>query len=385
MIRRVAIIHPWFPQYRIAVFERLIEACAREGIQIDIFHGDPPPEWAGRGDAVINERLATRLPTFFVGLGKRHVSLKAIGAVSRRAPYDLIILEHAIRNIETYWFLARWRSRSKIAWWGHGRTYTAKKSGWEERFKRRLTRHASWFFSYTPGGAEAVISSGFPTDRVTVLNNAIDAAKVASAVRSVSPDSLSRFAEEHDLGGSTGIFIGGLDASKRIDFLLEASAIAHEKNPSFRLVIVGDGEEQSKVRAYADQNRWCVYLGPLFADDRAVALRSAQLMLMPGRVGLAAVDSFASETPIVTTRWPFHAPEFEYLRDGENSIVCEDSPEVFADRLVRTLADQATLDVLTAGCRVDADKYTVDAMVENFTKGIREALKHDGNAKSLHE
>ena len=43
------------------------------------------------------------------------------------------------------------------------------------------------------------------------------------------------------------------------------------------------------------------------------ALSRANLMLIPGLVGLAVVDSFAAQCPVVTTDFRGHSPEFEYI------------------------------------------------------------------------
>jgi hypothetical protein len=39
---------------------------------------------------------------------------------------------------------------------------------------------------------------------------------------------------------------------------------------------------------------------------------------MPGRVGLVAVDALALGLPVLTTHFPFHAPELEYLVEGRS-------------------------------------------------------------------
>jgi len=87
-----------------------------------------------------------------------------------------------------------------------------------------------------------------------------------------------------------------------------------------------------------------------------------------------AVDSFALETPIVTTRWPYHGPEMDYLVDGANARIAGDSVVEFADAVVQLLLERDELDRLKAGCAAAAPRYSLEAMVENFAAGIRAAL-----------
>ncbi len=365
MTDRVAIIHPWLPQYRRKFFEELVRAGAEAGLDFEIFYGATPAEWSARGDAVTSSD-ASMLPTRRFG----PLNYKSVASVLQQE-WSLIIVEQAVRNLETYELFARARP---VAFWGHGRTYTKAPSLAQERFKRWLTRRGRWFFAYTPGGAAAVISSGFDEDRVTIVQNSIDTSGLSFDLANVNTRDVRQFKEIHGLSDSTAIYIGGLDRDKRLGFLFEAAQIVHERDPMFRLLIAGNGSERDAVRNKADKLPYVHYLGPLFGEAKAVAMKSARVLAMPGRVGLVAVDSFVAGLPMVTTDWPWHAPEFEYLRHGQNSWVTRDSVEDFANGLHQILGDELLRNSLEAGCHVDARRYTLDAMVRNFLDGTRKAL-----------
>jgi glycosyltransferase involved in cell wall biosynthesis len=82
------------------------------------------------------------------------------------------------------------------------------------------------------------------------------------------------------------------------------------------------------------------------------------------------VDSFALRTPLVTTHWPLHSPEFEYLQDGRNSLIVAGDPEGYAEGVVRALSDPALLERLRQGCVADADRYTIEGMSRRFADGV---------------
>jgi glycosyltransferase involved in cell wall biosynthesis len=216
-----------------------------------------------------------------------------------------------------------------------------------------------WWFTYTAGAAERVVAAGFPAERVTVVQNSIDTSTYESA--SASPRV-----------PGTCVFLGSLHEHKRIRFLLEAGEAAHQRSKAFRLMVVGDGPMRHLVQETSARTSWLRYLGPLFGEDKARAVQNAELMLIPGLVGLAVIDSFAGATPIVTTGIPYHSPEFEYLSAGENAYVLPgtvDSTE-YADAVIELLKDAQLLAALRDGCRASATRYSLKAMVDNFATGV---------------
>lgn len=374
-LKRVAIIHPWFPQYRREFFEGLVETAHRNGVHVDIFYGTPPPEWGERGDSS-SANYAIQLSTRFIRVGKKSFALKSLSEIKKRGPYDAIVLEQAIRNLETYRLLLPWqRFAAKVAFWGHGRTYTAEVSPSQERLKLYLTSYASWFFAYTDGGAKAVIDNGFDRSRITVVRNSVDTKKIRAAVLQVDESQKEAFRLKHQLTNKVAIFVGGLDAAKRIGFLLAAAEHAYGLDSEFRLVVVGSGSERGVVQQAAKEYPWLVYLGPLFDGEKAEALSVASLMLMPGRVGLVALDSFAAGVPIVTTDWPWHAPEFEYLTNGRDSVITADDIYEYAAQIVGVLNDRDRLSALREGAKAAMDQFSVEQMVSNFWNGLQQLLR----------
>lgn len=367
---KVAIIHPWLPQYRVEFFRRLITSAASHGVDIQVFFGETPPEWQARGDKGVPDGF-TKLKTRFITLRGRSLNYKSLKAMGELRQYDLVIVEQAVRNLETYELLLR---RRPLAFWGHGRTYTLRVSPIQDRFKQWLARTSSWFFAYTAGGAQSMVAAGMDPRRVTVVQNAIDVQKLHSDVAGVSSETLKEFESRYDLQQRTALFIGGLDSSKRIPFLLESAKIAAGLDPNFRLLIAGDGDDRGIVEEAAAAHSYIIYLGSVFGTEKAQAIAASQVIAMPGRVGLVAVDSFAARRPIVTTDWPYHSVEFEYLIPRVNAIVSNDDQQSFARALVATLQDDVLMDKLRSSCEEAKNIYTLDAMVENFTNGVLLAL-----------
>lgn len=367
---KIAIIHPWLPQYRVEFFKRLVSEGAARDIEIDVFYGATPPEWRARSDSGIPDGF-TQLATRFLTFKSRSFNWKSIRSIRNLKSYDLIIVEQAVRNIETYELLLR---GAPLAFWGHGRTYTRPVHAQQDRFKQWLGRRSKWFFAYTQGGQEAMIEAGMARERVSVVQNSIDTAGLHGAVRAIEESALSEFRTKHDLRGRTALYIGGLDASKRIPFLLKSAEIAACLDPDFRLLIAGTGDERDLVEDASSRCNYIQYLGAIFGPEKALAMASAQVIAMPGRVGLVAVDSFATLTPIVTTCWEWHSVEFEYLEPDTNAIVTANDVDSYAKGLIETLQDEDLMRRLKLSCDQARTVYTLDAMVNNFMGGILKAL-----------
>ena len=374
MTVHVAIIHPWMPQYRLEFFEQLINRLAENDVTLHIYYGQTPPEWGARNDNA-RPNFAIPLDTRFFNVRGRNLSYKNTRNYFKSTKYQLIILEQAIRNIETYKFLANPRTSSQVAFWGHGRTYTQNKSRFEESIKLGITRRAKWFFGYTDAGVQAVVDAGFARSKTTIVQNTIDTKSLHQQIAALDDNQVASYVEQHDLTkGATGLYIGGVDTAKRIDFLLEAATAVHAENPTFRILVAGDGDETAKVIDFSAKNPYLIYLGRTVGIEKALALRSADFMVNPGRVGLVAVDSLTAGVPIVTTDWPYHAPEFGYL-NKTTSIVTNDNVNDYTSEINRIIRIPTLLESLKKQCIADSASFTTESMVERFAEGISQALK----------
>lgn len=362
------------PQYRVEFFRLLKDDLVAANIELHIYYGDTPREWVARNDSAVSES-ATRLKTDFVNVRGRNLSYKHLTKFKQDGPFDLVILEQAIRNIETYELLIRnWR-RKNIAFWGHGKTYTARQRKVEERLKTSLTLKGAWFFAYTEGGSRAVRDSGYPESRITVVQNSIDTTSLRRDYKKIETLPSHQEREDTPSRSTNALYIGGVDSSKRIEFLIEAARKIHQRNNQFRLTIAGSGDDADDVISLAKDVPWLDYIGPVFQESKAAALHEAAFLMNPGRVGLVAVDSLVTGRPIVTTKYPYHAPEFEYLENGRNCVVSDDDIDDYVEHVLSLISDHKELARLSANCTADSGLFDLDSMVENFSAGVQRALR----------
>jgi glycosyltransferase involved in cell wall biosynthesis len=387
--RRVAVVQPYLPAYRTRFFELVESRLDADGVDVHVLYGRPPAVQAARGDASTCH-CASEVPTRRIVLpGGRSFTWHSLHGKLARA--DAVIFEQALQNVEVYPALlkqmisGRVRDGRKVAFWGHGRTYTKPVSRIEGAAKKVLTRQGSWFFVYTHGGAQYLARHGFPRDRITVVRNSIDTTALAEARRSAEVPRTPEHCEAMSLRRRyglvprrTALFLGGLDAPKRIPFLLDAARLIARELPGFRLLVAGEGADRPLVeKAVAPPGSPVVALGRADRQRAAVLGAVSDVMLMPGRVGLCAVDSFALRTPVITTDWPWHAPEFEYLTHGRNALVTHDDPASYARTVTELLRDTPRLESMQAACAGDSSEYTIQGMASRFCEGVLQMLGSD--------
>lgn len=373
MTRKVLVLQEYVANYRVGFWRRLIKLAEDAGIQVEIAAGAPGGVQALRGDVARASFIRPIRQTEFSILGKRIV-FRDTSAVRRGA--DLVILEQARRNIDAYKLLVpRMFRSSKVALWGHGRDYVSTSSAFSRRLVALLTKRADWFFAYTSGGRDAVVEIGLPADRVTVVQNTIDTGDLIAAVDSISVSEVEAYAALRGLTGKTALFIGGLDGSKRVPFLLHAGKVAHDADPEFRLLIAGDGADRELVEEASRVHDWIISLGPISGSAKAMAIAASQIIAMPGRIGLIAIDSLSTGRPIITTEWPWHAPEYEYLTPNATCVVTENDEKSYGRALAEILQDKDRLTGLGLACRAEASTYSIDEMARRFLGGIQDALR----------
>ena len=266
----------------------------------------------------------------------------------------------------------------KVAFFGHGRNFQGGgQKTLRERFKRFWMNKVDWWFAYTQRSADIVAQAGFPADRITVFNNAIDTSAIQAELAAV-PEAEKTAVRTARFAGSEniGVFIGGLYDLKRIDFLIESAIRVRQRVPDFQLMIIGGGPDAALVQTAAGQYPWIHALGPQFGREKTLLASLGRVFLMPGLVGLGVLDSFVYGTPMVTTDVPYHSPEIDYLKDGVNGVIVSeaDSVDAYAAAVERILIEDTWRERLRAGAAEGLETYTIEAMAQRFADGVMKAL-----------
>lgn len=370
MQKKVTIIWRLLAHYRVPFYEKLRDALNGERVIFQFIYGQGNKSDLAKKDERELE-WGIKIRNLYIGPFVWQPCLPIL------QDSDLVIVEFANKFILNYVLMCkRHRLNQKFAFWGHGRNMQICDNSVFNKIKRTYITRCDWWFAYTEGVKKYITDLGFPEEKITVIQNAIDTKTQKQVYDSFSEQDIRQIKTELGIGdGPVGIYCGGIYPDKRINFLLESCKRIRSVLSNFEMIIIGSGIQRDIVENEAKNHPWIHYVGPLFGENKIKLFKLADVHLMPGAVGLAILDSFALRVPIITTRFPFHGPEIEYLISGWNGKMTEMNLDDYAFETVCILRDKNILKKYKENCSKSSEKYTIETMARNYTEGILKCLK----------
>jgi len=381
---KVTILQHRLLHYRVGLFEKLHAECARRGIELHLVHGQPSPKEALKKDTG-SIAWSTPVRNRWLSAFGRDLLWQPLPANRRDA--DLLIVMQENRILSNYpIILGRLLGgTTRIAYWGHGKNFQSDRpDGLLEGWKRFWLTKVDWWFGYTGLTTSILTSKGFPRERITCLNNAIDNERFLSDLSQVSDDTLDRLRGQLALapGAPLGLYCGSLYPDKRLDLMVASAERIRMAIPDFQLVVIGDGPSRPELDRLLSGKPWARCIGARKGMEKAEYFRLADVVLSPGAVGLHVLDAFCAGLPMFTTRNARHGPEIEYLEHGRNGFVLEDDPSAFGDAVVALLQDRTRYENTCRAAEEAGRRYTLDNMVANFVDGLEACLNDQPLART---
>lgn len=371
--KSILIVQPYVPIYREAFFARLISCLDSHGVRCRVAAASPQAGQSARGDAVRADWIVDYSPRQFQVMGK---TIGLGGARRLWRDEDGVIVGLLGSSLDTTRAIidAR-RHRIRVGLWGHVKPYVNSGNPLDLAIEAWQLRNCDHVFAYTCGGTDHAVAKGVEPQRVTTVMNATDTSRLIQARNSLSAAAVFNFMEAHHLNkGRTLGYIGGLDGSKRIDFLAEALDHLWLTDPDIRIVVGGRGSDEHLLEAATSRGQ-VIMMGYASAEDQALIAAVSSALVMPGRIGLVAVDALVLKVPILTTQWPYHAPEHEYLTESRTRFTSANTVSSYVS-LIRAFLKE---DARPIEAR-DSTYWTfpsIDQMVSNFSTGVLKMLDVD--------
>ena len=376
---RVLIVQAEMKAYRVPFFTDLNATLQREGIHLTVAYSAQNSKQAAREDGaelpadfglkVNGHWFANRF--LYQPLWKEiwNSDLVIVGNENKYLINPILLLLSALR-IKT------------VAFWGLGPNMHPDRSPLSEWIKARFVTSVDWWFAYTESIAKYLEDRGMPSRAITNVQNATDMRRL---VEKIPAESVVR-AREALTGNSKsmiGLYCGLLGSIKEIPLLIKTARKIRDRCADFHLVIIGTGPDRSWLEHEIISEPWIHYVGPKFGAESALYYKMADVFILAGTAGLAIVDSFAAGLPVIATKLPTHPPEISYLRSCENGILAEPNSTDLAAAVIEIISSPSILANLRNGAAAAGSKYTIEAMVENFSGGIKQCLARYGKAREF--
>ncbi len=375
-MKKVVIIKKVITHYRVGFYEMLAQALRRNNIDLLVLYGEYE-----KGDEFLKDDLPNRpwaevINIRYFNIGKIRLVYQACLKSLKDA--DLIIIDQWNSLLINYYLMFRRLlriSKAKLAFWGHGSNRQAHPRSLQNVFKRIFIKQVDWWFAYTEGVKQIVKKCGFPEDKITMAQNAIDTVGLAAAQRAITDEERDKARIFLGLkNGSTAIFCGKMYKEKRIPFLIKACLEIKKRVSDFQMIFIGAGKFKKKILKLSKGENWVFCLPSIAGKEKLIYFSLADLLLMPGLVGLVVLDSFVTKTPIVTTNYEFHSPEVEYIENEVNGIITDNRLEAYVDEVTTLLKNKEKIEKLKKGYELSLKKYTIENMADNFVEGILKCL-----------
>jgi len=372
-VKKVVIVQRTLKFYRVKFFELLKEKCSKNNIELVLIYGKD--DTITFNDSEISWGI--KVKNYSINFWGKKLYYQNVWKYIKNA--DLIIVEQANKHIINYvlWLMNLLRIK-KLAFWGHGINFQENNtliSEVSEIIKKQFTKKVHWFFAYTELSKNTIVRNGFPSERVTILNNTIAVEDFQKEIENYDEAQLKKLKKQVGIkSNNVCIYVGGMYKAKRLEFLLKSLEKVKEEINDFEMIFIGDGPQKEVIINFARINDWAHYLGVKPENNKIPYLLVSKLLIVPSLVGLVMLDSFVFGLPLITTNAPGHGPEISYLENGINGIITKNELKDYANTIILILKNNDERERIKLGCQVSMNKYTLGNMVENYVAGILKAL-----------
>jgi glycosyltransferase involved in cell wall biosynthesis len=288
---RVGIQQRVLPAYRADLFDLLAESYQGS---LSVFSGQPREDEALGELAYLKTALQTPAENLHISRGKSYLCFQ-YGILKWLKTWNphVLIMEANPRYLSTNLAVAWMHQRKRpVIGWGLGAPKQKMKNNMlVNKFRAAFLNQFDYLITYSDQGKSDYISLGIEENRIYVAPNSV-ARKPLYPLPFRPEDSFRD-------GKATILFVGRLQARKKLEFLFQACAgLPEEMQP--HIWIVGDGPERAYFEVLASAMYPDVdFLGALYGIDLDPLYKQADLFVLPGTGGLAVQQAMSYGLPVI--------------------------------------------------------------------------------------
>lgn len=348
---RLALQQRVLPSYRVPLFDLLAQAC--DG-GMSLFAGMPrPAEMIVSGEPQVAKYYEAKNIHLFGGAFYLCYQRGFVNWLEEWNP-DSLIVEANPRYLSTSsavkWMHSRGR---KVIGWGLG---SPPVSGVRKQRRLAFINQFDALLAYSQRGADEYAALGFPREKIFVAHNSV------SSAPDQNPDHRPQTVDR-----ATILFVGRLQARKRVDYLLRACAEIESKP---RLIIVGDGPERRALESLAkDIYPSAEFIGSKHGAELKPYFAEADLFVLPGTGGLAVQEAMSHGLPVIVAKGD--GTQDDLVREGNGWQINPEDYGALVSTMQNALSDIARLRKMGAeSYRIVSEEINIQKMVDVFVQAL---------------
>ncbi len=211
--------------------------------------------------------------------------------------------------------------------------------------------------------AQSLIDSGFPPDRITIVNEGVEIPSLVSPGERQLARKRWGVSDDEYLIGCASAFV----PEKGQRHLVQALPAVREKFPKVRLLLVGEGRCLSEVQQQVfELGLSGAVLVPGFVSNMREFYAALDAFAFPSEfegLGTALQAAMAYALPVISTT---RGALGEVVENGRTALVAEPSAPAFAAAMIHLMGDAALQKKLgEEGREAVKNRFSADRMVDN--------------------
>jgi glycosyltransferase involved in cell wall biosynthesis len=268
---------------------------------------------------------------------------------------DALIMEANARYLSTSSAVAWMHQHGKpVIGWGLG---SPPVSGFRKQRRLSFVNQFDAMIAYSQRGADEYTALGFPREKIFVAHNS-----VSPALSHPLPPRHSPFDFRPVI-----LFVGRLQARKRVDYLLRACA---QLKQDIKLVIVGDGPERNMLQSLAKEiYPSAEFIGSKHGAELKPYFTQADLFVLPGTGGLAIQEAMSYGLPVIVAQGD--GTQDDLVRKENGWQIPPDNFDALVSTMKDALSDVARLRRMgEESYRIVKEEINIEKMVETFVTAL---------------
>jgi glycosyltransferase involved in cell wall biosynthesis len=224
------------------------------------------------------------------------------------------------------------------------------------RFRQRFVHRFDALIVYSTAGADEYAALGIPRERLFVAHNAVSSAPSQAPIR------VERSGNPPQI-----LFVGRLQARKRLDLLIQACAIL---GVDIDLTIVGDGPSRTELSSLAsDTYPRTTFTGALRGRELDDQFKNADLFVLPGTGGLAVQEAMSYGLPVIVAEGD--GTQNDLVSGGNGWLVPVGDLDSLVTAMREALEDPVRLEKMgMRSYKMVRDRYNIDSMADVFIDAL---------------